>query len=126
MFYGVSPTYNTAPLLYSLGIEGVSNDALYTNTTVALRPGTGELVWHFQHVSNDQYDLDWSFERSIVELEVNGRIKKVIVTSGKPALFDAFDAETGEYLFSIDSGFQNLFSSIDPVTGEKIINPNIF
>jgi alcohol dehydrogenase (cytochrome c) len=126
VFYGVSPTYNTGPLLYSLGIEGVSNDALYTNTTVALRPGTGELVWHFQHVSNDQYDLDWSFERSIVELEVNGRIKKVIVTSGKPALFDALDAETGEYLFSIDSGFQNLFSSIDPVTGEKIINPNIF
>ena len=126
VFYGVSPTYNTGPLLYSLGIEGVSNDALYTNTTVALRPGTGELVWHFQHVSNDQYDLDWSFERSIVELEVNGRIKKVIVTSGKPAFFDALDAETGEYLFSIDSGFQNLFSSIDPVTGEKIINPNIF
>ena len=126
VFYGVSPTYNTGPLLYSLGVEGVSNDALYTNTTLALRPATGELVWYYQHVANDQFDLDWIFERSIVELEIDGEIKKVIVTAGKPGLFDALDAETGRYLFSVDPGLQNLFSTINPVTGEKIVNPNVF
>ena len=126
VFYGVSPTYNTAPLLYPLGMEGVSNDALYTNTTLALRPATGELMWYYQHVANDQFDLDWIFERSIVELEVNGAGRKAVVTAGKPALFDALDAATGRYLFSVDSGMQNLFSAIDPVTGEKIPNPAVF
>ena len=126
VFYGVSPTYNTGPLLYSLSVGGVNNDALYTNTTLALRPATGELVWHYQHVANDQFDLDWAFERSIVELEVDGEMKKVVVTAGKPALFDALDAATGEYLFSVDSGLQNLFSAINPVTGEKIPNPNVY
>lgn len=126
VYYGVSPTYNTGPLLYSLGIDGVTNEALYTNSTLALRPATGELVWHYQHVANDQHDLDWIFERTIVELEVNGQTRKVVVTAGKPALFDAIDAETGQYLFSVDPGFQNLFAAINPVTGAKIPNPNIF
>ena len=126
VFYGVSPTYNTGPLLYPLGIEGVSNDALYTNATLALRPDTGELIWYYQHVANDQFDLDWIFERSIVELEIEGEMKKVVVTAGKPGLFDALDAVTGQYLFSVDPGLQNLFSAINPVTGEKITNPNVF
>ena len=126
VFYGVSPTYNTAPLLYALDIDGVNNDALYTNTTLALRPSTGELVWYYQHVANDQFDLDWIFERTILEMDVDGESRKVVITAGKPALFDALDAETGEYLFSVDSGMQTLFSAIDPVTGEKFLDPNNF
>ena len=85
VFYGVSPTYNTGPLLYSLGVDGVNNDALYTNTTLALRPATGELVWYYQHVANDQFDLDWIFERSIVELEINGELKKVCLLYTSPS-----------------------------------------
>ncbi len=125
VFYGVAPTYNTAPLLYPLGIEGVSNDALYTNATLALRPATGELVWYYQHVANDQFDLDWIFERSIVEMDVNGELRKVVVTAGKPGLFDALDAATGQYLFSVDPGIQNIISAIDPVTGTKYANPEV-
>ena len=41
VFYGASPTYNTGPLLYPLDIDGVSNDALYTNTTLASSPSYG-------------------------------------------------------------------------------------
>ena len=125
VFYGVSPTYNTAPLFYPLGIEGVSNDALYTNATLALRPATGELVWYYQHIPNDQFDLDWIFERSIVELEIEGQTRKVVITAGKPGLFDALDAATGQYLFSVDPGIQNIVSAIDPVTGTKYINPDV-
>jgi len=36
----------------------ISNDGLYTDTTLALNPDTGKLVWHFQHTPNDQWDLD--------------------------------------------------------------------
>ena len=51
-YYGTAPTYDTAPLLHSLNMEGVSNEALYTNATIALRPKTGELAWFFQHMPN--------------------------------------------------------------------------
>ena len=56
-YFGVAQTYDTGPLLESLRGPGVTSDALYTNTTVALDPDTGELVWHFQHLPNDQWDL---------------------------------------------------------------------
>ena len=45
--------------------RGVSNEALYTNATIALNPDDGKLVWHFQHVPNDQWDFDWAFERQL-------------------------------------------------------------
>ena len=124
VFFGPAPTYHTAPLLDPVAIQGVSNDALYTNSTIALRPRSGELVWHFQHVANDQWDLDWSFERQIIEIYVDGSPRKAVITAGKIALYDALDAATGEYLFSIDLGLQNLVASIDPQSGEKTMNPN--
>ena len=122
-YYGTAPTYDTAPLLHSLNEKGVSNEALYTNATLALRPRTGELVWFFQHMPNDQWDLDWVFERQITELEVNGVTRKVVLTAGKMALYDVLDAATGKYLNSFDVGLQNIVTAVDPHTGDKIINP---
>jgi alcohol dehydrogenase (cytochrome c) len=77
VYFGVAPTYNTAPLLYPVNIDGITNDALYTNATIALNPSTGELVWHYQHLENDQWDLDWAFERQIVEITFEGRDEKL-------------------------------------------------
>ena len=119
IFFGTAPTYDTAPLLPDLNIAGVSNDALYTNTTLALRPATGELVWHYQHIENDQWDLDWVYERQISELPINGENRKIIFTAGKMALYDVLDAGTGQYLDSLDTGIQNMIAAIDPVTGKK-------
>ncbi|MEM9409051.1 MAG: PQQ-binding-like beta-propeller repeat protein [Acidobacteriota bacterium] len=121
VFFGPAPTYDTAPLMAASTKEGVNNDALFTNTTVALRPKTGELVWYHQHLANDQWDLDWAFERQLVELAVDGKLRKAVVTVGKSAIVEALDAETGEYLFSIDLGLQNVIRAIDPQTGEKTI-----
>ncbi len=124
VYFGSAPTYDTAPLLPDLGIEGVSNDALFTNATIALRPRTGELVWYFQHMPNDQLDLDWVYERQLDELEINGSPRKVVFTAGKMALYDVLDAATGEYLDSLDLGLQNVVIAIDPATGDKTVNPD--
>ncbi len=124
VYFGTAPTYDTAPLLEDLGIEGVNNDALFTNTTLALRPRTGELVWFFQHIENDQWDLDWVYERQLAEVNVNGAPRKVVFTAGKMALYDVMDAATGQYLDSIDVGFQNMITSINPQTGHKARHPN--
>lgn len=40
------------------------------------------------------------------------------------ALYDVVDAETGEYLESIDLGLQNIVSAVNPQTGAKSINPD--
>jgi alcohol dehydrogenase (cytochrome c) len=122
-YFGPGPTYDTGPLRHASGAAGVTNDALYTDTTLAIRPRTGELVWHFQHMRNDQWDMDWAFERAIIPLQVDGRTRKAVVTSGKEGWFDALDAATGQYLASFDMGLQNFITGVDAKTGVKTIDP---
>jgi alcohol dehydrogenase (cytochrome c) len=122
-YFGTAPTYDTKPLVHPVDKNGVTNDALFTNCTIALRPETGELVWYFQHLANDQWDLDWVFERQIMELPVDGKKRKVVMTIGKLGILDALDAATGEFLFSMDMGVQNVVKSVDPKTGDKTLHP---
>lgn len=121
VYFGTAPTYDTEPLRLSIDMEGVSNDALFTNSTLALRPKTGELVWYYQHMPNDQWDLDWVYERQLSELEIDGVPRKVVFTAGKMALYDVLDARTGQYLDSVDTGIQNMIAAVDPVTGAKTL-----
>jgi alcohol dehydrogenase (cytochrome c) len=122
-FFGPAPTYDTGPLRDLAGMPGVTNEALYTNATIALHPESGELVWYFQHVPNDQWDFDWSFERQLVPLRVDGVERAVLLTAGKQAIYDALDPDDGRYLFSFDLGLQNFITHIDPHTGAKEIDP---
>jgi alcohol dehydrogenase (cytochrome c) len=119
-FFGPAPTYDP------VAQRGVSNEALYTNATIALNPDDGKLVWHFQHVPNDQWDFDWAFERQLLTLPIDGRERRVLVTAGKEAIYDALDLDGGgRYLFSIDLGLQNFITAIDPRTGAKTIDPKL-
>ncbi|MBT73755.1 MAG: hypothetical protein CMQ15_17270 [Gammaproteobacteria bacterium] len=122
VYFGVAPSYDTAPLQYPVNIDGINNDALYTNATIALNPDSGELVWYYQHLENDQWDLDWAFERQIVSIPFEGESRKAVVNMGKLGILDAVDAATGEYLFSMDVGLQNIVTAIDSETGYKTIN----
>ncbi len=124
VYFGTGPTYDTGPLLHPVDTAGVSNDALFTNTTLALDRQTGALVWYYQHLANDQWDLDWAFERQLMDLPIDGATRRVVLTAGKLAILDALDAATGDYLFSIDMGLQNVVETIDPRTGVKSISPD--
>ena len=123
VYFGVAQTYDTGPLRIKSTQPGVSNEALYTDSTLALNPDTGKLVWHFQHVANDQWDFDWVFERTLLKLPINGVTKTVSVTAGKIALYDVVEADTGKYAFSFDMGLQNIVTGVNPATGAKTINP---
>ena len=124
-FWGVAQTYDTGPLRNPVNQPGITNEGLYTDSTLAINPDTGKLVWYYQHQANDQWDLDWVFQRVVTKLPVNGQMKSVVLTAGKPAIYDALEAETGKYIFSIDLGLQNIVTAIDPKTGAKTINPKL-
>ncbi|MCP5144433.1 MAG: PQQ-binding-like beta-propeller repeat protein [Gammaproteobacteria bacterium] len=125
VYFGIGNTYDSATLLEPRpGTDKVTrNDGLYTDATVALRPATGELVWYYQHHRRDVWDLDWVFEQSLVTLPIDGKPRKLVVTAGKTAIFEALDAATGEFVFARDMGMQNLVIAIDEKTGEKTVNP---
>jgi alcohol dehydrogenase (cytochrome c) len=124
VYFGTGNTYDVGTLLVPRANGSVSNnDALYTDSTVALDADTGRLSWHYQHMNRDVWDLDWAFEQSLVTVPVDGRPTRLLVTGGKLAIFDAVNRADGSYAFSKDLGIQNLVARIDPHTGRKVIDP---
>jgi alcohol dehydrogenase (cytochrome c) len=125
VYFGIAPTYDTKPLLEATKKPGHDNRGMYTNCTIALDPKTGELVWYYQHMQNDQWDLDWGFERTIATIpRPGGGTVKAVMNVGKMVMLDALDAATGEFLFSVDTGVQNVILEVDPVTGAKKMDPS--
>ena len=123
LFFGTGNTYDAGTLLQPQPRKGESNDALYTDSTLAIDPDTGKLVWFFQHMNRDVWDMDWVFEQTLATLPIDGKPRDVVFTGGKIAIFDVMDRATGKYLFSKDLGVQNLVTAIDPKTGHKTTNP---
>lgn len=103
----------------------VTNEALYTNSTLAIDPTTGELKWYHQYLPTDSLDLDYVYERLLVDLPVNGEMRKQVVTTGKIGIIESLDRTTGEWLWAKETAPQNVVLSIDPETGEKEINPEV-
>jgi alcohol dehydrogenase (cytochrome c) len=124
-YFGTGNTYDTGPLLEAVGTPGVSNAALYTDSTLAIDIRTGALKWAFQHLPNDQWDLDWAFETQLIRLPVLGVPRTLAVSSGKIGIYEGIDAATGEFGFAYDLGLQNIVTAIDPETGAKTINPDV-
>jgi alcohol dehydrogenase (cytochrome c) len=89
------------------------DNALYTASTVALRPGDGTLAWYFQHAPGESLDLDEVFERVLVDIGD----QKTLFTIGKPGILWKLDRRTGQFLGYKETVFQNVFESIDPKSG---------
>ena len=103
--------------------RGMTMDAtgLFTNSTVAIRPGDGTLDWYFQHVPAESLDLDEVYERVLVD--VGGR--KAVFSAGKHGILWKLDRETGEFLGYQEAVHQNVFDRIDPETGEVTYRQDI-
>ena len=67
------------------------DNALYTSSTVALRPKDGTLAWHYQHAPGESLDLDEVFERVLVDIGD----QKVVFTIGKPGMLWKLDRRNG-------------------------------
>lgn len=102
--------------------SGADNRALYTDTTLAMRPATGEIVWYHQWLPTDTWDLDYAYEQVLVDLEIDGDTVPAIIATGKLGIVEAIDRRTGDWLWAHETVYQNVVEAIDPVTGEKSIN----
>ena len=103
-----------------------SDAVLYSNSTLALDPETGEIEWYFQHVPGESLDLDTVFERVLIDVDD----EKLVFTVGKDGLMWKLGREEGTFLGVRETVFQNVFESIDPATGrltyrDDVINAQI-
>jgi len=104
----------------SRGTTG-ADAALYTSSTLALKPDTGELAWYFQHVPGESLDLDEVFERVLVD--VGGR--KLSFNIGKAGILWKLDRQTGQFLDAKETVYQNVFVWKDKSKGQLSYRPDI-
>ena len=97
------------------------NDALYTNSTLALNPRTGQVEWYFQHVPGETLDMDSVYERVLVDVDD----QKLLFTAGKDGILWKLDRQTGRFLDLVETVFQDVFETIDRETGRVTYRPDI-
>jgi quinohemoprotein ethanol dehydrogenase len=90
-------TGNGSPWTRRLRSPG-GGDNLYLSSILALRPDTGELVWHYQTTPGDSWDYTATQHIMLAELEIDGRERKVLFQAPKNGFFYMLDRATGELL----------------------------
>ncbi len=108
---------------------------LYSNSTLAISPTTGDLVWYYQHLPGDDWDSDYTHERILVRTRVDpdpkrvkwisprvrgGELRDTVVTVGEPGGVWALDALRGEFLWATPFPFDTPdfhIADIDVETG---------
>ena len=125
LYWGTSVPAPSLELLR--GTKG--RDVLYSNSTLATRPATGEVAWYYQHLPRDNWDLDHVFERYLLDVAVApdpaevpwisprlkpGERRRVVSgIPGKTGIVYTLDRETGEFLWARETLHQNVVTSID-------------
>jgi alcohol dehydrogenase (cytochrome c) len=118
VFWGSAP-----PIPHSQLARGMDDGAfLYTNSTLALDPDTGRIVWYFQHLPQDNWNLDHAFERVLVDADYRGTPHKMLLTVGKTGIVWALDRRNGKFLWATPTVPQNVISDISPAGAIKVNN----
>ena len=95
-------------------------DSLYAASVIAVRPKTGEIVWHYQWTPNDMYDYDGVNENVIADINVDGKPRKVIMHADRNGFFYVLDRTNGQVLKAYPFGKVNWASHIDMKTGRPV------
>jgi alcohol dehydrogenase (cytochrome c) len=116
---------------------------LYSNSTVALDPDTGKLAWYYQHLPGDDWDEDYTNERTLLRTRVNpdpkwvkwinpdvtrGDTRDVAVVVGEGGGIWSLDRTTGQFLWASPFPFDTpnfLISNIDGKTGRVHLNEDV-
>ena len=105
---------------WARAVRGTAGDALYTNSSLALDPDTGEIVWHYQYLPGETHDMDEVFESVLIDLDGRRSLFKM----GKLGILWQIDRATGEFINATDIGYQNILS-VDSETGEVRYRPGM-
>jgi alcohol dehydrogenase (cytochrome c) len=101
-------------------------DNLYTSSTVAIDGATGRIRGHFQYEPNESWDWDEVSPPILVDFRRNGRLIKGLINVGRDGYLWFLERSDGPITFVQGTPFvtQNVFRSLDPVTGRPDIDPD--
>jgi PQQ-dependent dehydrogenase (methanol/ethanol family) len=95
-------------------------DNLFLSSIVALRPETGEYVWHYQVVPGATWDSTATQHMILADIEWQGAKRLVLMQAPKSGFFMIIDRETGEFLSAEPYAKVSWATHYDPATGRPV------
>jgi alcohol dehydrogenase (cytochrome c) len=116
---------DTNTLIWGVGNPGPDWDAeyrpganLYTDSMIALDPDTGKIKWYHQFTPNDPYDYDSVGENVLVNVNVDGQMRKLALHADRNGFGYAIDRTNGKYVWGTQFVKQLTWTKgLDKVTG---------
>ncbi|MCP5166976.1 MAG: PQQ-dependent dehydrogenase, methanol/ethanol family [Pseudomonadales bacterium] len=106
---------------YKLRSEA-KGDNLFVSSIVALRPATGEYVWHYQTTPGDAWDYTATQHIIVTTLPIDGKPRRVVMQAPKNGFFYVLDAATGKFISAGKYGMVTWAKGINPETGRPIVD----
>jgi quinohemoprotein ethanol dehydrogenase len=98
-------------------------DNLYVASIVALKPDTGEYVWHYQTTPGDTWDYDAVSPMLTADVTIEGKPHHVLIQPNKNGFLYVLDVATGK-LISADAFTEvNWATGVDMNTGRPNVVP---
>ena len=75
-----------------------NGDNLFTESILAIRPKTGEVVWYLQESPDDPFDHDNVTSIILATLTINGKPTKVLLQAGRNGFYYVVEAKSGNLI----------------------------
>ena len=99
-------------------------DNLFLASIVALRPDTGEYVWHYQTTPGETWDYTATQHIMLADLEIDGRERRVLMQAPKNGFFYVLDRATGELISAKPFAVTTWATEVDMATGRPVETPD--
>jgi alcohol dehydrogenase (cytochrome c) len=95
-------------------------DNLFTDTIMAVKPKTGEMVWYYQTSPNDPFDYDNVQALVQADLSINGAVHKVVMQAARNGFFYVLERKDGKLLAANKYVKATWADRIDMETGRPV------
>jgi PQQ-dependent dehydrogenase (methanol/ethanol family) len=118
IYYGTSNPGPRVP-------EQRPGDNLWTSAVFARDADTGMAKWAYQFTPHDQWDYDGVNENMLLDMDIKGAKRKVLVQFNRNAFAYVIDRATGEVLLATPFANLNWATGIDMKTGRPEVVPTM-
>jgi len=103
--------------------EQDGGDNLFSACIIAVKPDTGEYVWHYQETPGDAWDYDAVSPMMTADLTIDGSRRHVLLQPSKNGFFYVIEAATGKLLSADPFTVVNWATGVDLKTGRPMVVP---
>jgi quinohemoprotein ethanol dehydrogenase len=98
-------------------------DNLYLSSIVAIKPDTGEYVWHYQTTPGETWDFTATQHIILADVTIDGQPRKVLMQAPKNGFFYVIDRTNGQLISAKPYALVNWATEIDLATGRPVEVP---